>query len=291
MGIPDYHGLIRPILGILAEAGGELPEAALVQRLANALGATAEDLAQRLPSGHENLFAHRVEWALAYLKGVNLVTELDGQWRLTAAGSDWAAGEGESNATAQPSQPASPQRAAAGLDADLTPEAAIASSFQTLQQQLKRDLLARIHEARPAFFERLIIDLLIAMDYGGRRYDLARHLGRSGDGGVDGAVPLDPLGLDIVYVQAKRYRPGVLVPVSEIRDFAGSLDAHKASKGVFVTTASFPNSAKEFVNALPRKVVLIDGQGLADLLVHYGVGVSLRHTYEIKTVDESYFTR
>lgn len=289
--IPDYQGLIRPILGTLAEAGGELTEEALLQRLAGVVGATAADLAERLPSGQESVFAHRVEWALAYLKGINLVTDMDGQWRLTAAGSDWAARDTGSSDVAAPSHSLPLQGAALASDADPSPEAAIACTIQMLHHQLRHDLLARIHEALPRFFERLIIELLVAMGYGGRRHDLARHLGRSGDGGIDGAVPLDPLGLDVVYVQAKRYRPGVLVPVSEVRDFAGSLEAHKAGKGVFVTTASFPNSAKEFVSALPRKIVLIDGEALADHLIRYGVGVRLRHTYEVKAIDESYFTK
>jgi restriction system protein len=126
------------------------------------------------------------------------------------------------------------------------PVAAISANARIARERLRRDLLDRIHAEPPEFFERLIIELLLAMGYGCRR-DLARHLGRSGDGGIDGAVPQDVLGLDVVYIQAKRYRPGSSVPVSAVREFAGSLDGRKARKGVFVTTATFPKSAAAFV--------------------------------------------
>jgi restriction endonuclease Mrr len=125
------------------------------------------------------------------------------------------------------------------------------------------------------------------MGYGCRN-DLARHLGRSGDGGVDGAVPQDVLGLDVIYIQAKRYRPGSSVPVSAVREFAGSLDAARPDKGVFVTTATFPRSAAAFVSAVPSKIVLIDGQALADLLIRYNIGVKVRETYEVKQIDDGY---
>lgn len=167
------------------------------------------------------------------------------------------------------------------------PLAAIAANARIARQRLRRDLLDRIHADPPEFFERLIIELLLAMGYGCRS-DLGRHLGRSGDGGIDGAVPQDVLGLDVVYIQAKRYRPGSSVPVSAVREFAGSLDGRKARKGVFVTTAAFPKSASAFVSAVPSKIVLIDGEALADLLIRYDIGVKVPATYEIKQIDDSY---
>ena len=171
--------------------------------------------------------------------------------------------------------------------ASSSPEDVIEASARNLHQRLKSDLLERIHAERPEFFERLIIELLLAMGYGCGR-DLARHLGRSGDGGIDGAVPQDVLGLDVVYIQAKRYRPATQVPVSAVREFAGSLNGRKARKGVFVTTAAFPRSAASFVSEVPSRIVLIDGQSLADLLVGYNMGVKVRDTYEVKEIDESY---
>jgi restriction system protein len=161
----------------------------------------------------------------------------------------------------------------------------IDASARAIHERLARGLLDRIHAEPPEFFERLIIELLLAMGYGCRR-DLARHLGRRGDGGIDGAVPQDVLGLDVIYIQAKRYRPNTSVPVSAVREFAGSLDGRKARKGVFVTTATFPKSAATFVSAVPSKIALIDGQSLADLLIGYNIGVKVRETYEVKQIDE-----
>lgn len=166
-------------------------------------------------------------------------------------------------------------------------ETAIAASARVIHQQLKRDLIDRIHAECPEFFERLVIELLLAMGYG-CRYDLARHLGRRGDGGIDGAVPQDVLGLDVIYIQAKRYRPNSSVPTSAVREFAGSLDGRKARKGVFVTTATFAISAVNFVRAVPSQIALIDGHALADLLIGYNIGVKVRETYEVKQIDEAY---
>jgi restriction system protein len=168
-------------------------------------------------------------------------------------------------------------------------EGQIAELFQVFYERLKVHLIQRVHAQSPAFFEELIVDLLLAMGYGGRRRDLARCLGRSGDGGVDGVVRQDSLGLDVVYVQAKRYRPGVGVPVAAVRDFAGALDAHKADKGVLVTTSHFPASAVEFVRASRRRIALIDGARLASLLIRHNVAVRPQVTYELKHLDEGYF--
>ena len=170
---------------------------------------------------------------------------------------------------------------------DAWAESAIADSARVIHRQLKRDLIERIHAECPQFFEHLVIELLLAMGYGSRG-DLARHLGRRGDGGIDGAVPQDVLGLDVVYIQAKRYRPNVSVPTSAVREFAGSLDGRKACKGVFVTTATFARSATDFVRAVPSQIALIDGQALADLLIGYNIGVKVRETYEVKQIDEAY---
>ena len=179
--------------------------------------------------------------------------------------------------------------AVAGLSSVATPEEQAGAIFERLQKDLSRALIARVHSFTPAFFERLIIDLLLKMGYGGGRAEMAQALGRSGDGGVDGVVKEDVLGLDILYVQAKRYAPERAVPVSEVRDFVGSLEAHRASKGVFVTTSYFPASAQDFVAKVARRVVLIDGGELAALMIRHQVGVRVRETFEIKTIDEDYF--
>lgn len=154
---------------------------------------------------------------------------------------------------------------------------------------LQRELIARIHSQTPEFFERLVIDVLLAMGYGGSRSEMARCLGRSGDGGIDGIIALDELGFDSISIQAKRLKPGTAVPIADIRDFAGSLEARRSIKGVFVTTTHFSAGAAEFCAQLVRRVVLIDGERLAGLMLRHGIGVRLQHSFEIRALDRAYF--
>lgn len=281
MTIPEYRGLMQPVMHTLKETSRDMSFAPLMKSVGARLGLTAEERAMPLPSGDGTVFANRLQWALAYLERSGEVEERGGRYR--------------------PAGPRNNDRQSAfqiGMAPSVAPRApvtnavtnavtAISVNARIARQRLRRDLLVRIHAEPPEFFERLIIELLLAMGYGCRN-DLARHLGRSGDGGIDGAVPLDVLGLDVVYIQAKRYRPGSSVPVSAVREFAGSLDGRKARKGVFVTTATFPRSAAAFVSAVPSKIVLIDGEALADLLIRYDIGVKVHATYEVKQIDDSY---
>jgi len=154
---------------------------------------------------------------------------------------------------------------------------------------LRAELIARIHVQPPAFFERLVIDVLLSMGYGAERSDTAQRLGRSGDGGIDGVITLDELGFDLIYIQAKRLKPGVAVPISDIRDFAGSLESRQASKGVFVTTTHFSPGAAEFCSRLSRRVVLIDGNRLVDIMLRYNIGVEVQQCIVLKGVDGGYF--
>ncbi|WP_421695188.1 restriction endonuclease [Aestuariivirga sp.] len=155
---------------------------------------------------------------------------------------------------------------------------------------LVRELIARIHAQPPDFFERLVIDVILAMGYGSNRAEMARCLGRSHDGGIDGIIRLDELGFDSIFIQAKRLKPGVAVPISDVRDFAGSLEARRATKGVLVTTTHFSAGAADFCAQLSRKVVLIDGQRLAELMLRFGIGVKVQHVFEIKALDRAYFS-
>jgi restriction system protein len=168
-------------------------------------------------------------------------------------------------------------------------EAKLVSNFHRTQSALATELIGRIHAQQPDFFEYLVIDVLLAMGYGGRRRDLARRLGRTGDGGIDGLVSQDELGLDVIYVQAKRFKPGTVVPVSEVRDFTGSLDAHHATKGIFFTTSHFSPAAKEFCSHVSRRVVLVDGERLCELMIRHNVGVKVKESFQIKRVDADYF--
>jgi len=165
----------------------------------------------------------------------------------------------------------------------------LAASFRAAQSGLIQDLISRIYSQQPAFFEELVIDVLLAMGYGARRHDLTQRLGRTGDGGVDGLIAQDELGLDLIYLQAKRLKPGSAVPVSEVRDFAGSLDAHRASKGIFLATTHFSASAIDFCAQVSRRVVLVDGNRLAELMIRHNIGVEVVESYQIKRVDPDYF--
>jgi restriction system protein len=176
------------------------------------------------------------------------------------------------------------QVGASSVDAD------ISQAVSRSQNELVVEILALIHAQVPAFFEDLVIDLLLAMGYGGRRRDLATRLGQSGDGGVDGVIAQDELGLDLIYMQAKRFRPGTTEPLTDVRDFAGSLDAHHATKGIFVTTSSFSDAAVRFCAQVSRRVVLIDGPRFAELMIRHNVGVRVKQSFQVKRVDLEYFT-
>lgn len=167
---------------------------------------------------------------------------------------------------------------------------AIARAVAETQFVLANDLIGMIHAQTPAFFEQLVIDVLLAMGYGGRRRDLSARLGRSGDGGIDGVIAQDELGLDLIYLQAKRLKPSTPVAVSDVRDFAGSLDAHHAGKGIFVTTSYFTDQAVIFCERVSRRVVLIDGARFSELMIRHNIGVRVKHSYQIKRIDFDYFT-
>jgi restriction system protein len=170
-----------------------------------------------------------------------------------------------------------------------TPEEQIESAYQELKTNLQADLLDRIVMNSPAFFEQLIVDLLVAMGYGGSHKNAARQLGRSGDGGVDGVINEDPLGLDRVYIQAKRYAANSPVGRPDVQAFVGSLVGLGATKGVFVTTSTFSAQARDFVQHLSQRVVLIDGPSLADLMIEHNVGVRTNRVIEFKRLDEDFF--
>lgn len=170
-----------------------------------------------------------------------------------------------------------------------TPNEVLRRAFATINESLAEDLIERVLEADPAFFEQLIVTLLIAMGYGGSSEEAGRKLGRSGDDGVDGVIDQDPLGVDQVYVQAKRYAPGNAVSSRDIRDFFGALNLKRASKGIFVTTSSFTKSAIETTAGLGQRIVLIDGHRLAQLMIRYNVGCREEEVLRVKKIDDEFF--
>lgn len=173
------------------------------------------------------------------------------------------------------------------LNPGIAPEKSIEGNYQRIQAELAAELLQKIKDNTPAFFEKLVIDLLVKMGYGGSREDAGRAVGGSGDGGIDGIINEDRLGLDVVYIQAKQWKENVSRP--EIQKFAGALQGQRARKGVFITTSSFTKGAEEYVKTIDSKIILIDGNQLAQFMIDHNVGVSVEKTYEIKRVDSDYF--
>ena len=175
------------------------------------------------------------------------------------------------------------------VDNTLTPEEHITLGYQQIRDELADQLLQKTKECPPAFFEQLVVDLLLAMGYGGSRVNAGKAIGRSGDGGIDGTINEDKLGLDVIYIQAKRWEAVVGRP--EIQKFAGALQGQRARKGVFITTSSFTKDARDYAAAIESKIILIDGEELSKLMIDHGVGVTEVATYSVKRIDSDYFVQ
>jgi restriction system protein len=305
MAIPDYQTLMLPVLK-LAGSGEELRFRDMVETLAQEFDLTAEERSELLPSGTAFLFDNRVGWARTYLKQAGLLdSPKRGVLRITDRGKatlqsrpvridarflDQFA-EFREFRTRRPDDNRGDRAAASAprqtpLDIE-TPEERLATAYRTLRADLQAELIEQVKSASPAFFERLVVDLLLAMGYGGSRQDAGRAIGKSGDGGIDGIIKEDKLGLDVIYIQAKRWEGTVGRP--EVQKFAGALQGHRASKGVFITTSSFTREAEEYANAINTKVILINGAVLTELMIDHGVGVATTGIYELKKVDADYF--
>lgn len=305
MPVPDFQTLMLPVLKAVAD--GESTAASLRERVAAAADLSDTDQQELLPSGRQTTFANRVAWANVFLQRAGLIrpvrrgayeitdvgravlaetpTRIDiGYLRRFPAFVEWRARSADQTDAGAAQVPAIFEPAPFSV----TPDEQIERAHRTLQAELEASLLTRLKESSPAFFEGVIVDLLVAMGYGGGRREMGAAIGKSGDGGIDGVIREDELGLDAVYLQAKRYNEQS-VGERELRDFVGSLEGQRATKGVFVTTSVFTRSARDFVDRIARRIVLIDGQQLATLMVRHNVGVRTRSTYEIKAIDEDYF--
>jgi restriction system protein len=304
MTIPDYQTLMLPVLRLAAE-GGEKRVADISDRIADEFDLSAEERDRFLPSGRQRVLHNRIHWAKFYLTRAALITSpMRGRFLATQAGHDILATcpsrididtllqiptfrefyRGEANAAGDEPAYSTPTRLTSS-----TPEERIEAAYQEIHATLRRDLLQRISQNSPAFFEQLIVDLLVAMGYGGNHKNAAEQLGRSGDGGVDGVINEDRLGLDRVYVQAKRYSSGTTIGRPDVQAFVGSLVGLGATKGVFVTTSTFSGGAKDFVRHLSQRVILIDGETLADLMIEHGVGVRPSQEIVLNRMDEDFF--
>lgn len=304
MAIPDYQTLMLPVLKIAAKGPQRVPQAA--SKIADALQISADERDELLPSGKQRILHNRIHWAKFYLSKAGLLTSPSkGIFVVSEHGKALLAENptkinletlkmypsflefyGNASKSIATDEVATAQAAMASSP---TPEEQIGGAYSVLHAALKADLLERILEMTPSFFETLIVNLLVAMGYGGSHEDAALKLGKSGDGGVDGVIAEDRLGLDRIYVQAKRYAPHVGIGRPEIQGFVGSLVGLGATKGVFVTTSSYSKLAHDYASGLQQRVILIDGQRLTDLMIEFGVGVRVSRTIELKKLDEDFF--
>ncbi len=299
MAVPDFQTLMLPALALLGRrsplTSGEVREA-----LAAEFALTPEDLAQMLPSGKQATFSNRVAWALSYLKQAGLVSsprrgvyEVADRGRGVLAAPParidiaYLAQFPDFQAFRQGGEAREGAAEAAQPAAALTPDEEIRAGNERLRAALAGQLLERVKGISPAGFEQLVVDVLVALGYGGSRKDAARVVGGGGDEGIDGIINEDRLGLDTIYVQAKRWQATVGRP--EIQRFAGALQGQRARKGVFITTSSFTADARAYAAGLQTTIVLIDGPTLAQLMMDAGVGVSEAETIRVLRADEDYF--
>lgn len=305
MPVPEFQTFLLPLLAATGD-GQEHRLRDLIPALADTLKLTDEDRAQRLSSGAQSVAENRVYWSGTYLRKAGLLTSpargivaiteegrrllnthparIDRTFLLqypsfrefaTAATAHTTADRASSVITATLPQ------------TDVSPEERIESGWQEIRSVLGQDLLEKVKKVSPRFFERLVVDVLLAMGYGGSRADASRLVGKSGDGGIDGTISEDKLGLDVVYVQAKRWEGSVGREV--VQAFAGSLEGFRARKGVLITTSHFTATAHEYVGQIASKIVLIDGPRLVDLMIEHNVGVEIAKRYELKKIDHDYF--
>lgn len=302
MPIPDFQTLMKPVLTVTAD-GGDHTTRALIQRMADLFALSPEERAAMLPSGRQQVMANRVHWAIAYLsKCLLLERPARATYRITDRGREVLSDDparidlkylarfselerfraGGSGAPDEVKENPSTSPLAA------TPDERIESALSEIQEALREALLSRILASSPEFFERLVLDLLRAMGYGNP--EGGQHLGGPADGGVDGVINLDRLGLEKVYIQAKRYDPANRIGRPAIQAFAGALDSHGTTRGVFVTTSSFSAEALACAAAImTKRIVLIDGEHLARLLIEHDVAVRKDRDVVVKRLDEDYF--
>ena len=301
MSIPDYQTIMLPLLRFLDDKKEhKIGEA--VETLANEFGLSPDERQQLLGSGQQTIISNRVGWARTYLKKAGLIASTRrGVFQITERGQsvlssnpdridvhfleqfpEFVAFRQLRHALSDSTEPREP------APNEVTPEEALDAAYQRLRLDLEDDILAQVKAASPSFFERLVVKLLVGMGYGGTLRDAGQAVGKGGDGGIDGIIKEDRLGLDVIYIQAKRWDSTVGRP--EIQKFAGALQEHHARKGVFITTSSFSSEALDFTSRIDSKIVLIDGAALAKHMIDYNVGVSISRSYDVKKIDSDFFS-
>jgi len=301
MPIPDFQTIMRPLLEAHAN-GSEHKNRDLVEGLAQQFQLTEDERRAMLPSGGARLFDNRVGWAKTHMsqaglldaprRAISVITErgrsilLDHPERVDLRVLNGFDDYREFRSRRRTTEEAG-ERENEALDAE-TPEETFENAYIKMRRTTEADLLSHIMDSPPEFLERVVVDLVIRMGYGGSRKDAGEALGRSGDEGIDGIIKEDPLGLDIIYLQAKRWDGTVGRP--DIQKFAGALQGQRARKGIFITTSSFTADAQEYVSKIDSKIILIDGARLSRLMFDHGIGVSVASNYEVKRIDSDYFT-
>ena len=299
MAVPDYQSFMLPLLKVAASSD-ERRLSEVTEIIAAQMGLTENDRDELLPSGTQTKLVNRVGWAKTYLTKAGLLESVGHRrFRISARGRQVLSTKPTSinvafltqfpefrqfRALARQEQESN---GSADDEAVQTPQESLEASYQRLRRELAAELLERIRGCPPQFFEKLVVDLLVSMGYGGSRRDAGQAIGRSGDGGIDGIIKEDKLGLDVIYIQAKRWDANIGRPV--VQGFAGSLMGQRAGRGVFITTSRFTQDATEFVKHIDKTIVLMDGEQLAQLMIDHGVGVAEVATYSVKKIDSDYF--
>lgn len=297
MAIPDYQSIMLPLL----QYAGDNQEHSLretIDGLSGHFKLSDEELKQLLPSGQQTIFVNRVGWARTYMKKAKLLESTRrGYFKVTQRGIDVLNSkhsqisvnfldqfdEFKEFRALRKEKSDQPDI----IEQSNTPAEIFENSYQTLKESLANDLLQQIKISSPGLFEKLVVELLVKMGYGGSRKDAGRAIGKSGDEGIDGIIKEDRLGLDIIYIQAKRWENTVSRP--EIQKFAGALQGQRAKKGIFITTSNFSREAIEYASRIDNKIVLIDGEQLTQFMIDHNIGVNTVSTYEIKRIDSDYF--
>jgi len=303
MAIPDYETVMLPIMKVLLDKT-EWHIRDVMDQLAQKLGLSDEEKTRMLPSGNDVIFDNRVRWARLYLLKAGLIeSPKRGFIKISNRGLTVLAknpnkidlkllqqySEFRKWKERPPTDKTEVPIDTTKTIGEQTPEEALEYGYQQIRQNLVQQLLELVKDASPKFFEKLVVELLVKMGYGGSIKDAGAVVGGSGDEGIDGVIKEDRLGLDTIYIQAKRWE-NATVSGSELQKFVGALEVKRANKGVFITTSNFAKSAMEYVERIGKQVVLIDGEELAELMIDYDIGVSRTATYEIKRLDSDYFT-
>lgn len=301
MSVPPYQKMMLPFLKSLAD-GKDKPLSEMYDQIVKAFKLSDADRSELLPSRKQSRFENRVQWVKTYFANAGLI-ELTGRgvFKITSLGlSLLKENPSEINNHVLMRYPSfvefqqktnrvihDKQMEAFQETENITPQEALDESYQRIRRELADELLTKVKECSPSFFEKLVVDLLVAMGYGGSLKDAGQAIGRSGDGGIDGIIKEDRLGLDVVYIQAKRWADTVGRPV--VQGFSGSLDGVRAKKGVMITTSKFTPDALSFASNIEKKIVLIDGETLVQYMIDNNIGVTLFALYEIKKIDHDYY--